>query len=71
MDLASALKLRTYFETKERLEKMSGGRPNDGVILETEIRDYNPIENFETFIDKYTSKSHGNIFLIIDQKSTS
>jgi len=59
--------IKINYTTKERLDKFSGNRPNNGIILKGEKREYIPIKKFDNFLEGYIKKPEGNLLVVLDQ----
>jgi tRNA G18 (ribose-2'-O)-methylase SpoU len=67
VDIAKTKGIAVKYLAKERLDKFTGGRPHNGVVLKSESREYVYIKSFDKFIEKYIHKSEGNLLVLLDQ----
>jgi 21S rRNA (GM2251-2'-O)-methyltransferase len=65
-ELAKNKDVKIKHVSRDRLDKLTGGRPHNGVVLKSDIRDYVYLNNF-SFIEKFLTKSEGNLLILLDQ----
>ena len=68
LDLAKTKETKLKYTSRDRLDKITGGRPHNGVVLKSDIRDYIYINNFAYLENnKFIPKQEGNLFILLDQ----
>ena len=68
LDLAKTKDAKVKYTSRDRLDKITGGRPHNGVVLKSDIRDYIYINNFAYLENnKFIPKGEGNLFILLDQ----
>ena len=66
-ELAKSKGIKIKYLVKEKLDKFTGSRPHNGLVLKSEQRDYINISDFESFVNKFIAKPEGNLIVILDQ----
>ena len=66
LELAKTKDVKTRHMSRDRLDKLTGGRPHNGVVLKSDIRDYIYLSNFSN-LEKHISKPEGNLLILLDQ----
>jgi 21S rRNA (GM2251-2'-O)-methyltransferase len=67
IELANAKNVKIKYLKRDKLDKFTGNRPHNGVVLKTEYRDYHYIRHFDAFKNKFVSKQTGNLLILLDQ----
>jgi len=67
IDLAKEKNIKVKYLVKEKLDKFTGSRPHNGLVLKTEPRDYIYVSKFSGFSDKFITKKEGNLIVLLDQ----
>jgi 21S rRNA (GM2251-2'-O)-methyltransferase len=67
IDLANVKGVKIKYLKREKLDKFTGNRPHNGVVLKSEYRDYHYVKRFEAFSNKFVSKQTGNLVILLDQ----
>jgi 21S rRNA (GM2251-2'-O)-methyltransferase len=67
VEKAQSRGIKIKYLTREKLDKFTGGRPHNGLVLKSEPRDYVYIKGFETFANKFVNKAEGNLLVLLDQ----
>jgi tRNA G18 (ribose-2'-O)-methylase SpoU len=67
IDAAKSKNIKVKYLTKDKLDKFTGARPHNGVVLKSEPRDYIYIKNFTSFAEKFIAKPEGNLLILLDQ----
>lgn len=52
---------------KDKMDRFTGGRPHNGLVLKSNNRDYVSVLNFQSFAEKYVHKKEGNLLVVLDQ----
>jgi tRNA G18 (ribose-2'-O)-methylase SpoU len=67
IEAAKAKNIKIKYLTREKLDKFTGGRPHNGLVLKSHPRDYVYIKNFTPFAEKFLPKQEGNLLVLLDQ----
>jgi 21S rRNA (GM2251-2'-O)-methyltransferase len=67
IDAAKNKNIKIKYLAREKLDKFTGGRPHNGLVLKSHPRDYVLVKNFSAFREKYIHKSEGNLLVLLDQ----
>lgn len=66
VDLAKAKNIKIKYLTAIKMDKFTGDRPHNGLVLKSESRDYLFVKSFDAF-KTILQKPKGNFFILLDQ----
>lgn len=66
IELAKKSNCTIHFLPKDKLERMTGGKPHNGVVMKCDKRSYVKLDNFESF-EKEIGDKKGIVTLILNQ----
>ena len=67
VEIAQSKNIKIKWLTREKLDKFTGGRPHNGLVLKSHPRDYVYIKSFAPFAEKFINKPEGNLLVLLDQ----
>jgi predicted rRNA methylase len=67
IDIAQSKNIKVKWLTRDKLDKFTGGRPHNGLVLKSQPRDYVYIKSFAPFAEKFINKPEGNLLVLLDQ----
>jgi 21S rRNA (GM2251-2'-O)-methyltransferase len=67
IEFAQIKNVKVKYLKREKLDRFTGNRPHNGVVLKSDFRVYHYIKRFEGFQGKYISKQVGNLIVLLDQ----
>ena len=66
IEIARSQKIQIKYVTKEKLDKLTLNKNNEGICIKTELRYYTELKKFND-IAKYLKKDKGNIILMLER----
>ncbi len=67
IDIAQGKNIKIKWLTRDKLDKFTGGRPHNGLVLKSQPRDYIYIKKFGPYAEKFITKPEGNLLVLLDQ----
>jgi tRNA G18 (ribose-2'-O)-methylase SpoU len=67
IELAQSKNVKVKYLVRDKLDRFTGGRPHNGLVLKSQPREYIFVSNFGTFVEKFVHKKEGNLLILLDQ----
>lgn len=68
VELAQKNNVFVAYISRDKMDRLSGGKPHNGAIIKTFKREYKPIRKLDqVLIDSNNKKTTGNLILVLDQ----
>ena len=67
IELAKSKNVKVKYLVRDKMDRFTGGRPHNGLVLKSQPREYIYVSNFSTFVEKFVHKKEGNLLILLDQ----
>ncbi len=67
IELAQSKNVKVKYLVRDKMDRFTGGRPHNGLVLKSQPREYIFVSNFGTFVEKFVHKKEGNLLILLDQ----